>query len=101
MQIKLVDELGRLHARLAAYLCTSVDGAALGVGGASEIANVSHVFQPSGRSLAPNSKYDFKPRNPCLPAIGKMYPTWGPTENTRDSNAPTLSPEPLSALTWL
>jgi hypothetical protein len=56
------------------HLCTSLDGAALGAGAASEIANVSQVFQPSGRFLASNSKYDFSPRKPCFPAIGKMYP---------------------------
>src|SRR5271155_5596782 len=58
----------------AVYLCMSGGGATPADGGASEIANVSQVFQPSGRSLAANSKYDFKPRKPCLPAIGKIYP---------------------------
>src|ERR1700710_307505 len=87
-------------ATIGPYLCTILDGAALGLGAASEIENVSQVFQPSGRFLASNSKYDFSPKYPCLSAIGKMYPICGPTAKTRDSNAPTLSPEPVSALTW-
>jgi hypothetical protein len=66
------------------YLCMCIVGAALGVGAASEIANVSQVFHPSGRFLASNSKYDFTPRKPCNPFKGKMYPNWGPTAKTRD-----------------
>src|SRR5882757_7518236 len=62
----------RWRANATLYLWTSLDGATLGLGVASEIENVSHVFQPSGRFLASNSKYDFKPRYPCLSAIGKM-----------------------------
>jgi hypothetical protein len=60
-----------------------VVGATLGAGAASEIANVSHVFQPSGRFLAPNSKYDFASRKPCISFKGKIYPSCGPAAKTR------------------
>ena len=42
------------------------------VGAASEIENVSQVFQPDGRLSASNSRYPFRPRNAWLSPIGKI-----------------------------